>query len=81
MSDDALETVGLALQRHRLAARAVALVALMLATAYAVNALWATALANVVAGLLIVFAGAFTFIALIVGASMGIHRLRHGQTA
>lgn len=77
MTADAVETAAWAIQRHRHAATGVLVVALMFALAAVINALWHTALGNVIAGLLIVFAGAFAFVMFLVGASMGIHRLRH----
>ncbi len=78
-ASDTVETAGWVIRRHGLAVRGVLVVVLMLALAGVVNAVWHTALGNVLAGLLIVFAGALTLVLLIVGASMGVHRLRHGR--
>lgn len=76
MASDLVESAGWALRRHRFAVRGVLTVVGMVALAAALNAVWHTAFGNVIAGLLVVFAGALVLVMLIVGLSMAVHRLR-----
>lgn len=76
MASDLVESAGWALRRHRLAVRGVLTVVGMVALAAALNAVWHTVFGNVIAGLLVVFAGALAVVMLVVGLSMAVRRLR-----
>lgn len=66
------------LRRHRLAARSLLAEFALVGVAWLIISTWQSDMANVVFGIVVIFAGAFAVMMTLVGGSIAAGRLVHG---